>query len=137
MYNMQPSAVRPPEEFAPPVRPDPRSSTHRASDGARHFWVLAGWLLMMPPVPLGTSLPPLSAWSQVSKHESSDACEHRREAMRTSARKMIGSDPNASALRLAGAFGALQASCVEGPAAAQPVAEPAVKPDSVKPVPAK
>ncbi len=83
--------------------------------------LLGAWLLMTPPVRLGTELPPLSKWAQASSHETSAECEKSREQMRSSARFIVTSVPNASALAVAAALGRLQARCVEGaPAPAKP-----------------
>lgn len=81
-----------------------------------------GWVLLMPPVPLGTSLPPLSEWSAVSRHKTSQECELRLEAMREEARRTVTNDPNASALQVATGLGQLQASCADdGKPAAAPI----------------
>ncbi|HXC50857.1 MAG TPA: hypothetical protein VN634_08240 [Candidatus Limnocylindrales bacterium] len=83
--------------------------------------LLGAWLLMTPPVPLGTELPPISRWTQASSHETSADCEKSREQMRSSARFIVTSVPNASALAIAAALGRLQARCIENaPAAAKP-----------------
>ena len=85
--------------------------------------LLGAWLLMTPPVPLGTELPPLSKWTQASSHESSADCEKSREQMRSTARFIVTSVPNASAMGVAAALGRLQARCVENvsaPGAAKP-----------------
>lgn len=78
----------------------------------------AGWVLLMPPVPLGISLPPLSEWSSVSSHKTSEECELRLEAMRDEARRTVTNDPNASAMQVAAALGQLQARCIEEETAA-------------------
>lgn len=75
--------------------------------------LVGGWVLIMPPVPLGTSLPPQSEWNVLSKHKTAEECEQKREAMREAARRTVSADPNASALKVAAALGQLQAQCVE------------------------
>lgn len=88
--------------------------------------VLGAWVLLTPPTPLGTELPPLSDWSKVRTFESSADCEEARDAMRDEARAMLTRDPNASALQLADALGRVEARCVEdktAPAAAPPKAK--------------
>jgi hypothetical protein len=75
--------------------------------------ILGAWFLLTPPVPLGTSLPPVSQWRPVSVHKTSAECEQRREQMRTAARRTVSADPNATALKVASALGPLQARCVE------------------------
>jgi hypothetical protein len=92
------------------------SSVSRASHltiRAGHWLLIGGWLLMTPPTPLKTSLPPLSEWSKVSTHKTSQECERTREEMRTAARRMIKTDANAHALELAAALGRLQSRCIE------------------------
>lgn len=75
--------------------------------------LVGGWILIMPPVPLGTSLPPQSEWNALSEHETAEKCEEKRAAMREAARLTVWKDPNASALKVASALGQLQAQCVE------------------------
>jgi hypothetical protein len=76
------------------------------------------WILLTPPTPLGTALPPLSEWVPASTHETSAACEQARETMREAARTTATRDPNASALKVAAALGQLEARCVESKAGA-------------------
>jgi hypothetical protein len=73
----------------------------------------AGWVLVMPPVPLRTSLPPLSDWSALSAHRTGEECENKRQSMRESARRTVSGDPNAQAVKIAAALGQLQARCIE------------------------
>ncbi len=75
--------------------------------------LVGGWVLLMPPVPLGTSLPPLSEWNALSKHKTAEDCERARGQLREAARRTVTADPNASALKVAAALGQLQAQCVE------------------------
>lgn len=80
---------------------------------AGHWLLIGGWVLLTPPTPLKTSLPPLSEWSKVSTHKTSQECERTREAMRTAARRTISADANAHALEVAAALGRLQSRCIE------------------------
>jgi hypothetical protein len=75
--------------------------------------VVVGWMLMMPPVPLGTELPPMSEWSPLSAFKTSEQCTRAADGMHERARVTIAGDPNASALEVAAAMGRLQARCVE------------------------
>lgn len=115
------------------------SPVFRASHLRAGRWLLVGgWLLMTPPTPLRTSLPPLAEWSKVSTHKTSQECERTREAMRSAARRTISTDANAHALEVAAALGRLQSRCIEtapakaateaaaAPAASPPVANPPV-----------
>jgi hypothetical protein len=88
--------------------------------GAPLATTLLAWLLMTPPVPLGTELPPMSKWSRLSSHEKAEECERDREAVRAFARRTVAADPNASALKVAGALGRLQSRCVEVRTTAKP-----------------
>ncbi|MFN2425611.1 MAG: hypothetical protein ABR587_04090 [Candidatus Binatia bacterium] len=96
--------------------------------------LLGGWVLIMPPVPLGTALPPLSTWTPVSTHETAGDCDRSREAMRKSARLVVTRGAGASALQVAGAMGQLQARCIAS-APTQPPAEPAPAKPPVAAVP--
>jgi hypothetical protein len=103
-----------------------------------HWLLIGGWLLLTPPTPLGTALPPLSEWSKVSTHTSPDECERNRERMREAARRTVTSDPNAPALKVAAALGQLQSRCVEGkdkrpPAANEQAATPPADPPIANP----
>jgi hypothetical protein len=109
-------------------------------------WLLvAGWFLVMPPVPLGTSLPPVSAWSRLGEFDTSAHCESAKETMRTRASRMITNDPTADASSVAVAMGVLQTRCLEikpaqPPAEAKPApppAPPAAKTDSTPPAATK
>lgn len=75
--------------------------------------LIGGWVLLMPPVPLGTELPPISQWRVVSEHKTAVECELKRDALRQSARQVVTNDPNAKALEVAAALGGVQARCVE------------------------
>lgn len=89
--------------------------------------LVGGWILLMPPVPLGTALPPVSEWNALSQHETAEECERTRERMREAARLTVSADPNASALKVAAALGQLQAQCLEvkdTPKEAEPAAAP-------------
>ena len=133
MFTMQPSTT-PRRTSTTLTRQVP---TTRYRSGLR--WLLVGgWVLIMPPVPMGTALPPLSEWSKLASYETTKDCETAREAMQQAARKMVTADPNATALQVAAALGRLQARCVQvespkppaapvapPPAAAPPAAEPA------------
>jgi hypothetical protein len=97
-------------------------------------WLLVGsWLLMTPPTPLGTSLPPVSQWSQVSTHASAAECESNREKMRSAARRTVAGDPNAHALQVAAALGQLQSRCIESRPAAPAAPEQAATPPPANP----
>lgn len=99
---------------------------------ALHWVLVGGWVLIMPPVPLGTSLPPLSQWSKVSAHKTAGECESARDAFRDKAKHTVTADPNAHATVVAAALGQLQSKCVETKtAAAEPpeTPEPAPRPD--------
>jgi hypothetical protein len=134
------------------------SPVFRASHLRAGRWLLiGGWLLLTPPTPLRTSLPPLSEWSKVSTHKTSQECERTREAMRSAARRTISTDANAHALEVAAALGRLQSRCIEtapsaaateaaaapgtaaAPAARPPIANPPVAnqpPEADEPQPA-
>lgn len=71
------------------------------------------WVLMAPPTPLGTSLPPMSEWLAQAKFKTSEECERSREARRRQAKFTITQDPNAPSLKVSAALGQLQARCVE------------------------
>jgi hypothetical protein len=75
--------------------------------------LIAGWVLLMPPLPLGTTLPPLSEWRPVSGYKTGEDCDRALEALKAEARTTVTQDPNASALKVAAALGQLQAQCVE------------------------
>lgn len=92
---------------------------------ASRWLFLSGWLLMMPPLPVGTELPPLSEWSPIAVYESAEECESKGEEVRNAARRMITGDPNAAATTLAAAMGQIQATCVEDDSV-----EPPAKPES-------
>jgi hypothetical protein len=96
---------------------------------ATHWLLIGGWVLMTPPTPLRTALPPLSEWSKVSTHTSSEECERNRERMREAARRTVATDASAHAMQVAAALGQLQSRCVEvkdkKPAAAEQAAAPA------------
>jgi hypothetical protein len=123
------------------------------STRAMSWLLIGGWLLMTPPTPLRTSLPPLSEWSKVSTHKTADECERKREAMHSAARRTVSSDANAHALEVAAALGRLQSRCIESkdptpaateaaanaPAANPPIANPPVAnqpPAAAEPQPA-
>ncbi len=86
--------------------------------------MLATWVLVTPPTPLGTSLPPLSEWSRVSDHETAAECEGDREKLRKAAKATAARDASASALDVAAALGRLQSRCIEIKSP-EPVAAPA------------
>ena len=90
----------------------------------RPLLLLAAWLLMMPPVPMGTELPPISKWRQVSSHENEKDCETARKGLRDAARETVTNDPNAHALTAAAALGGLQAKCVEVQSPPKPQPKP-------------
>lgn len=90
---------------------------------------------MMPPIPVGTELPPLSEWSPIAVYETAEQCESKGEEVRNAARRMITSDPNAGATTLAAAMGQIQATCVEDDSVEAP-AKPAVKPPAQPGAPA-
>ena len=104
---------------------------------ATHWLLIGGWVLMSPPTPLRTALPPLSEWSKVSTHTSSEECERNRERMREAARRTVATDANAHALQVAAALGQLQSRCVEvkdkKPAAPEQAAAPAANPPIANP----
>lgn len=72
-----------------------------------------GWVLIMPPVPMGTELPPQSEWSVLSVHKTAAECERALELLGEQARFTITKDPNANSLKVSTALGALQAGCAE------------------------
>lgn len=98
--------------------------------------LLGGWVLLMPPVPLGTSLPPLSEWTAISVHKTSEECDRKRETVRDEARLTVTKDPNADAMKVATALGKLEARCVEGKTAAPPAAATATPVAPATPAPA-
>jgi hypothetical protein len=112
----------------------PEASTTRCRRALR-WLVLGGFALMVPPTPLGTSLPPLSEWSKAASYDSADECERNRQTMLEAARRMVAADPNASALAVAGALGRLQARCVQNDDAPAivPAPAPAAEPAPAKP----
>lgn len=116
-------------------RPASQGTSRARFAPALRWSLLGGWLLMMPPLPIGTELPPLSEWSPVSTHESAEECESKAVEVRNAARGMLTGDPNASATRLAAAMGQLQVTCVEDESA-EPPAKPepptATKPPSTE-----
>lgn len=128
--NSQESGGRDRDHRAPTIR------CYRAS----RWLLLGGWVLIMPPVPMGTALPPISQWSQVSAHKTASECDVAREAMRKSANRTVTNDPNASALKVAAALGQLQAKCIQSgpdqPPQAPPAAQAPEAPQAPKP-PAK
>jgi hypothetical protein len=99
---------------------------------ALHWVLVGGWVLIMPPVPLGTSLPPITQWTKLGTYKTSDACETAREVLRDKARHTVGADPHAHATVIAAALGQLQSKCVETkdpePAAPPKPAPPAATP---------
>ena len=105
-------------------------------DRAFRWLLLGAWLLMMPPVPLGTELPPLSKWRKVSTHKTDDACERSRDELRKAARSTVTSDPNAHAVVVAAALGGLQAKCVEDKSAGPPATPAPITPPPATPAPA-
>ena len=80
---------------------------------ALHWVLVGGWVLIMPPVPLKTSLPPLSQWTKLGTYKSSGACEDAREKLKDKASHTVAADPNAHATGVAAALGQLQSKCVE------------------------
>lgn len=122
MIPMKPSTT--PRNDAPQSRPQPLPR----SLGARRWLLLGAWLLMTPPVPLGTALPPLSEWSKLGSYETSKDCETIRENLRTAARRIVTNEPNATALQVAAALGRLQSRCVEVQSPQPPAAAPAAPP---------
>lgn len=98
--------------------------------------LLGGWVLLMPPVPLGTSLPPLSEWSAISAHKTSEECSGKRELVRDEARRTVTNDPNASAMQVATALGQLEAQCVEVKTPAPPTAPAPAPATPATPAPA-
>ena len=98
-----------------------------------HWLLIGGWLLLTPPTPLRTSLPPLSEWSKVSAHASAGECEQAREKMRSAARRTAAGDPNAHALKVAAALGQLQSRCVEAPPSRAAESDEAATPPAANP----
>ena len=107
------------------------------------LWIAGGWVLMVPPLPLGATLPPMSAWSRLAVFEKSDQCEKGREAVRGRAQRIVAGDPNANANDLAGALNAMSATCIEDKtvpakaAPAPPKPEVSVPPKAGEPAPLK
>lgn len=102
---------------------------------ALHWVLVGGWVLMMPPVPLKTSLPPMSQWTKLGTYKTSVACEDARGKLKDKASHTVAADPNAQAVVVASALGQLQSKCVETntPEAGEQAepekpAEPAAKP---------
>lgn len=70
--------------------------------GARHaVWLMAGWLLMLPPMIDDRYNPnaPIEQWEQASAHDSAKQCETAKERLSASieqTREKIKRDPSAS-----------------------------------------